>query len=1307
MGKARIFSDGTKEVNYQKEFNDEIYASATQQNSYNLGSVHFSDQSGIGNFQQAGTDQRKVDLNGALFQGNIGFILQSGFVDFDTNELNLLVDQSNNPLPRVSTDRSVIISGLNTTATLITILGAQRPGQRLTLYNTAGNVITLQHSASGANTILTPDGNNFVLQNDMVIDLYYDSINSQWRILSGVSGGSGGGGNSFPILYPKEDLTPAIAFNQTIDLSITTGNAKQIQFPAGDIGFQITGDPAITVGEDVYVMFIQDNVGGRSLSTVDSAIKNGSLMDALLDKNADAKTTFRLSTLDGGVSYHAILVDLSSASGGLLSTLTIDVSKDWEEFSITNLGGIDLFTTPTNVANPVTNASFMSFISDGAVARGQIGRSDFFSTSQGTTINIPGGDNFVVSEDATESLKIDFTANLLSTFELNASIEKTTTTPVVTLFRDQVGATDNVLGNIIFKGQTASGGDFTYSALASTIDSATLGLEESTITLSTTSRGTFGFNNLIINADSEQKLRYTSVSNTSSYLLPVFELVAQRASVLAAQPDIGQINFNADTDDGGGIGAIESFAQIIATQEDSDITNESGSLRFRVRDQSATVGALKTYLQFNDTNSEQIQALKNLDMDDNGIENISIAGFVDTGGVSHGSISGDSGATAIRLSIPDGDKFIISEVLSDIAQFWQAAGDVPELNMLEHRISDASSLDFADATTTDQVINRFSLGYNATSDYGIINIPTDDALWITEGSTSSPIAKLVGIPSGTYIWDTISGVSFADGSTAPAASGNLWRNGADIYAFTSNGVKNLADIGSGGGGEVPIWTEDHDADGYNFLLSQDGLSRILNDREPSVPAGEVWFQVSDGISSSNTIMVLDNGASEVRIQSPYNLNPSSSGTQTLGVDGDRWDAAWVDAYVDFDDSGTPATPGTGEGRIFWDNSTKSFHQVDDVGTNTDLSSASAGANQQLSNLSGTVSVNLDLIPNQAAGGNLGSTTATEEWFNLYTRKVEFPVASGGVSAANYGITRTALPSLSSNVPTGSLFSWAIQGTTQMDLTTDRLQLASVNLDMDGNNIINSGDISFNADNFDIGNSSIPLGQLFTREIVFPDLVSSLTGANREIISQTLGGANSIVMNLPTDEDFIITESADSTNFLLKIDTSANILNIGIGASLLGMNLNDKSMSFPSASSWTFTTTAGQDFVFSDGQSIIEISAINGVEYFTATGGNVGKILGIDSGTDIFQIDAANNVDFAISDNGGVFFQYATATGAMQFTGSAGMQMDTDYLDINDVTTEPATPGTGFARLFVFDAGGGDQSLRVKFDNGTVVTIAND
>jgi hypothetical protein len=215
VGKARSFSDSSKDTVYQKEFDDEVYAAATQQNSYNLGSVHFSDQSGIANISQAGSDQRKANLQGALFRGNIGFDLQTALLDVGTNIIDLLSDGSGTALSQVSTDRIVALSS-GTSGILTTITGSQRPGQRLTLYNIFGNTITIQHTAAATdNTILTPDTNDFTLEFNMAITLVFDITTTKWRIVGGsVAGGGGNGGDTGTF------ISAAIAADQTTNIAV-------------------------------------------------------------------------------------------------------------------------------------------------------------------------------------------------------------------------------------------------------------------------------------------------------------------------------------------------------------------------------------------------------------------------------------------------------------------------------------------------------------------------------------------------------------------------------------------------------------------------------------------------------------------------------------------------------------------------------------------------------------------------------------------------------------------------------------------------------------------------------------------------------------------------------------------------------------------------------------------------------------------------------------------------------------------------------------------------------------------------------
>ncbi len=227
MGKARKFSSNDDEAVLQSQSDSENYAIGAQQNAQNLGSVHFSDNSGYGNFIQAGRDQRNAALDGALFRGNIGFNLQICELDVGTETIDIL-DDGTTPLSVVSTDKIVSLSA-GTTGDLTIILGAQRPGQRLLLYGIQGNTITIKNTAGAVeNTILTPDGADFTLENTNVALLVYDITTTKWRVLSG--GGSGGSTTVNAIKDPARVMTQ---FNY-VDLSLVGNNIDDVICVVGD-----------------------------------------------------------------------------------------------------------------------------------------------------------------------------------------------------------------------------------------------------------------------------------------------------------------------------------------------------------------------------------------------------------------------------------------------------------------------------------------------------------------------------------------------------------------------------------------------------------------------------------------------------------------------------------------------------------------------------------------------------------------------------------------------------------------------------------------------------------------------------------------------------------------------------------------------------------------------------------------------------------------------------------------------------------------------------------------------------------------
>jgi len=61
-------------------------------------------------------------------------------------------------------------------------------------------------------------------------------------------------------------------------------------------------------------MFVQDGVGGRTLTSVPASVKNGGLINGLLDSTPNSQTMIKFVTLDNGVTFHAVLVDLATGA---------------------------------------------------------------------------------------------------------------------------------------------------------------------------------------------------------------------------------------------------------------------------------------------------------------------------------------------------------------------------------------------------------------------------------------------------------------------------------------------------------------------------------------------------------------------------------------------------------------------------------------------------------------------------------------------------------------------------------------------------------------------------------------------------------------------------------------------------------------------------------------------------------------------------------------------------------------------------------------------------------------------------------
>ena len=104
-----------------------------------------------------------------------------------------------------------------------------------------------------------------------------------------------------------------------------------------------------------------------------------------------------------GSSTDNAIARFDGLTGKIIQNSTVIIS---DLGAITEVAGIDMFANL--VANPITNASFISFISDLAATRGQFGRSDFFAgTDDGLVLNVPALQHFSITKDVVEKIIYD------------------------------------------------------------------------------------------------------------------------------------------------------------------------------------------------------------------------------------------------------------------------------------------------------------------------------------------------------------------------------------------------------------------------------------------------------------------------------------------------------------------------------------------------------------------------------------------------------------------------------------------------------------------------------------------------------------------------------------------------------------------------------------------------------------------------------------------------------------------------------------------------------------------------------------
>jgi len=191
----------------------------------------------------------------------------------------------------------------------------------------------------------------------------------------------------------------------------------------------------------------------------------------------------------------------------------------------------------------------------------------------------------------------------------------------------------------------------------------------------------------------------------------------------------------------------------------------------------------------------------------NSLVNLAAVAIVDTGGLPRGSFSGDDGADAVRLSLATANKFIISDVLTDIVTFDDTTGLTIEgshvINMGNNIINSISELQLSNLNAHTPS-NELSIAFDTNDDalkYSVA-LTTDVHMFFADTDLLATFSRvgsnegLLSIQAVTAAFLQATETLFLStfNNTTPT-NGDIWRDSGDgKFKFRQNGVTD--EIGS-------------------------------------------------------------------------------------------------------------------------------------------------------------------------------------------------------------------------------------------------------------------------------------------------------------------------------------------------------------------------------------------------------------------------------------------------------------------------------------------------------------------------------
>tara|TARA_R110002167_G_scaffold230102_1_gene435287 strand:- start:265 stop:2199 length:1935 start_codon:yes stop_codon:yes gene_type:complete len=426
------------------------------------------------------------------------------------------------------------------------------------------------------------------------------------------------------------------------------------------------------------------------------------------------------------------------------------------------------------------------------------------------------------------------------------------------------------------------------------------------------------------------------------------------------------------------------------------------------------------------------------------ITDITLAGIVDAGSTSRGSISGDS----TQGLVINGALITMLDVTTNIATFAKHnSGDIDfyaDLDMHTYDITSLDRLKFSTTQGSGTALGTSDTGIEATysggSSYGMkLVVPTNNIYQMFIGSSE----KLTITTSSTVLNNPVSiggylsiGDNYMEyGDTTSTLVGTTPANKRRVFSDENNNdelsVKlpngNIVSLEGGGGTSFIGFTADDnlnmgtfdvtnidrmlfegalggslvsgdvgitsDADGMIFNVpTSDDYNFSVAMATPFLTFNSTGFLYSGGTFQANTGVVnLGTGAGSINLLG----DTASTGKIDMNANEIRFDGMVDPSQI------------VGEPQLFADSSNSDHLSImSGDGTLYDLESSSSGANTSLSNLSMPTSINQTLIPDLDNLYSLG--TSTTQWRDLYIDGTAY------LDAIGFGTDSCTLPTNNGN-----------------------------------------------------------------------------------------------------------------------------------------------------------------------------------------------------------------------------------------------------------------------------------------------------